>query len=64
LGGVSAMAFGEKSIQPVEVLIICPRCGKPHMHDLTEEAPMVQLDLKTGDMSFIEEESMNPKTLN
>mgnify|MGYP003131688008 FL=1 len=65
LGMVSALAFKEGSMHPQEVLIVCPRCGKPHMHDWGVQGPMIEVDTETGEMGYIDEDDdIDPKTLN
>lgn len=59
---ISAMAFEDGTREPVEILIICPRCGQPHCHEWPEETQSIDLDGVGVD--FYPEFSVDRKTLN
>ena len=62
---VSAMAFAEGEMEPVEILMMCPRCGQAHCHDWPFNGPSIKMDMNGDmDLEFIPDFDVNRKTLN
>jgi len=63
---VSAMAFEEGELEPVEILMVCPRCEQAHCHDWPFHGPSIAMDMDGNeiDLEFIPDFDIDRKTLN
>ena len=59
---VEAMSFEEGHQEPVEILMICPRCSQAHCHDWPKDG-VTRVDLDGVGVDFCPDFSVDRKTL-